>query len=182
VSPAWRTLAAATLMAAAPTGTLAQSGTEFQPELYFAGVTRSAGVLTDASGRPTGGFTGVTRGGQDRDGATVFDQTIRFSDGTVRSRSWRLARTGPGRIAATGSEVVGVATGEISGRTLRLLSTIRLDPGNPFSDVDFDQVFELQPDGRRVTNRSVISKLGVVVSGADETFVRAGRRAGRAGR
>lgn len=156
----------------------------FQPEVFFAGATRSEGAFLAADGRPADRFTGETRGRREPDGSATFDQTIRFADGSVRQRSWRIVRTGPNAIEATGSEVVGIARGEIGGRTLRLLSTIRLDAGNPLSDVDFEQVMELQSDGRTVTNRSIIRKLGFVVREADERFVRVGggpgsRRMGR---
>lgn len=144
---------------------------EFRPELYFAGVTRSSGVLLSANGEPTGRFTGETHGRRERDGATTFDQTIRFDDGATRRRTWRVSRTGPSTIEATGTDIVGVAKGEVSGHTLRLLSTIRIDENNPLSAVDFDQTMELQPDGRTLTNNSTIRVLGLVVSRLNEQFV-----------
>jgi hypothetical protein len=150
----------------------------FRPEQYFAGVTRSSGVLLSAGGEPTSRFTGETRGRRERDGSVSFDQTIRFEDGATRRRTWRIVRTGETTIEATGTDIVGTARGEVNGRTLRLLSTIRLDENNPLSAVDFDQTLELQPDGRTLTNASTITVLGLVVSRVSEAFVRGERTGG----
>lgn len=101
-----------------------------------------------------------------------------MSDGTVRRGSFRLVRTGPSTIEVTGSEVVGSAEGSLNLRTLRLLSTIRLESGNPLSDVEFDQRMQLQPDGRTLTNGSRFGKFGLTVPRIEERFVelREGRR------
>lgn len=163
-------------------GTAAADGPPpFSPDAYFAGVTRAAGTMTDGFGRPTSRFTGTTRGRRERDGSTSFDQVIRFDDGTVRSRTWRIVRTGRNSVEATGTDLVGVARGELEGRTLRLRSTVRVDPDNPLSDVDFEQVMTLAADGRALDNSSTIRKFGLVVRRAEERFVRAGRRDPRSG-
>ena len=165
------TLAAACLAAFAPAALAADAApARFAPEIFFAGRTHSEGAFVDEGGRPTSRFSGDTVGRRERDGATAFDQTIRFDDGTVRRRSFRLVRTGPDSIEATGSEVVGTARGVIAGRSLRLLSTIRTD-ANPLLDTEFDQTFTASPDGRRVRNVSTVTKLGFVVRRVDETFV-----------
>ena len=157
-----------------------QAGEAFAPERFFAGRTHSEGAFVDGQGRATKRFSGDTAGRREPDGSTVFDQVIRFDDGTVRRRTFRLVRTGPTSIEATGSEVVGTGRGTISGRSLRLLSTISQD-GNPLTALDFDQTFSLSSDARRLRNVSTISKLGIVVARTDETFVRLGpgRRARR---
>ncbi len=151
----------------------------FKPEIFFAGRTRSEGVMRGPDGAVSGRLSGETRGRRERDGSTSFDQTIRFDDGTIRRRSWRLVRSGA-QLEATATDVVGVARGEIAGRELRLLSTVRTDPDNPLLDVDFDQRMVLQPDGRSVTVKSVVTKLGIKLREIDETFVssRPGRRGG----
>lgn len=151
----------------------------FKPEIFFAGRTRSDGVMRGLDGNVSGRLSGETRGRRERDGSTSFDQTIRFDDGTIRRRSWRLVRSGA-QLEATATDVVGVARGEIAGRELRLLSTVRTDPDNPLLDVDFDQRMVLQPDGRSVTVKSVVTKLGIKLREIDETFVssRPGRRGG----
>lgn len=168
-----RLLALAALLACATPSDAARAQV-FRPELFFAGTTRASGVLTDPSGRVTGRFTGTTLGRRDRDGSVTFDQTIRFDDGTIRQRRWRIVRTGPDSIEATGTDLVGTARGTVSGPTLHLVSTVRWQDGSPITDVDFDQVMTLQPDGQRVSNHSTVTKLGLVLRYADETFVRTG--------
>lgn len=172
----FRLLAAAGFVVAAtvPGGArpVAPAETGFSPESFFAGRTRSSGVTTDVFGTPTGRVSGETSGRRLRDGSTEMSQTIRLSDGTTRRRTWRIVRTGPTTLEATGSDVVGKASGEIEGRRMRLVSTIRWAPGTPFGELEFEQELELQPDGRTVVNKSTISKFGAVVQKVDETFVR----------
>ncbi|WP_375459238.1 DUF3833 family protein [uncultured Enterovirga sp.] len=178
-----RALAGAALALAAlcaPALGQARAARGFDPLVFFAGRTYSEGAMLDDAGRPTTRFSGDTVGRREADGATSFDQTIRFSDGEVKRRSFRLVRTGPDTIAVTGSEVVGSGEGRLAGPRLRLLSTVRLSAGNPLSDVDFDQSFTASPDGRRVRNVSTVTKLGFVVSRIDETFAATGGSGRRA--
>lgn len=168
-------LLAALCLGSGPAAALAQTGPggTFAPEQFFAGRTHSEGAFIDDRGRATERFSGDTVGRREPDGPAVFDQVIRFADGTTRRRSFRLVRTGPGSLEATGSEVVGTARGTIAGNSLRLLSAISED-GNPLTALDFDQTFTASPDGQRVRNVSTISKFGVVLRRTDETFVRTG--------
>ena len=145
----------------------------FRPEAFFAGRTHSDGAFVDREGRPESRFTGDTRGRRERDGATVFDQVIRFDDGTTRSRRWRIVRTGDA-VEATATDVDGIARGRIAGRELRLDYTVRTDPANPLLDVDFEQHLTLEPGGRTVSNLSVIRKFGFTVREVRERFVKVG--------
>ncbi len=153
----------------------------FRPEVFFAGRTHSTGVLRNVVNGSVTPFTGDTLGRRQPDGSTVFDQTIRFADGSVRQRQWVVAAGDPGKIAVVGTDIVGVGTGDVRGRELHLLSTIRGDTADPFglTDLDFDQVLTIQPGGRSVYNRSTVRKLGVIVAKAQETFLRAASRDGR---
>ncbi len=144
----------------------------FRPELYFAGATRSTGVETDAFGSPIDRINGRPRGRRERDGSTVLDQTIRFGDGTIRERRWRMNRTGPDAIEVTGTDVVGVAHGRVEGRTLRLVSIIRWRADDLGSDLGFAQTMTLQPDGRTLTIRSAVTKFGLPVRSVEERFLR----------
>ena len=160
----------------APTTCEARADATFRPGMYFAGRTHSEGVIRDAFGKVTGRLSGSTHGRRQSDGSTVFDQTIRFDDKTSLDRRWRVVRTGPHTIEATATDLVGAAEGRIDGRTLHLASTVRLDDGNPLTDVDFDQTMVLAPDGRTMLNHSVVSKFGIVVRYIDERFVRSSAR------
>lgn len=158
----------------------ASSGPVFQPDVYFSGRTQSWGVFETPGGAPRSQFTGETFGRREADGTVAFDQTIAFDDGTRTNRSWRMRRIDDHHIEATGSDVVGVARGEMYGRALYLRSTIRTEPGNAVSTVDFEQWMYLQEDGVTVLNRSIIRKFGIVVRMANERFVRrSGRGSGR---
>lgn len=153
-------------------GAAARERGGFEPERFFAGRTRSVGTMASPFDGSRTGVTGDTRGRRERDGSVVFDQRIRFDDGSVRERRWRVVRTGPDTIAATGTDVVGIATGTINGREVRLLSTIRASADNPLTDVDFDQTMTLSPDGRTLHVASTVRKLGFTVRTIDERFTR----------
>ena len=171
-------LAAAVILLSGAGPVRAQADRAFDPLAFFAGRTHSEGAMTGLDGRTTR-FSGDTRGRREPDGATAFDQTIRFADGTVRRRSFRLVRTGVDTIAVTGSEVVGTGEGRIAGPVLSLSTLIRADAGNPLGVVAFDQSFTAAPGGRQVRNVSTVTLLGAVVARADETFVRLGGGGGR---
>lgn len=172
-------LLALLLGAALPDASVARDGrAPFDPLAYFAGSTTSRGVMKNGFGAEVGTVTGQTRGRRERGGATVFDQTLRMNDGEVRRRSFRLVRTSPTTVAVTGTEVVGTAVGTLEGWTLRLPSTIRSDSGNPLSELEFEQIMELQPDGRTLTNLSTVRKFGIVVRRIEERFVRSDARRG----
>lgn len=156
----------------------ANSTPTFQPEAYFAGRTRSWGVFETPGGAPASQFTGDTVGRREPGGTVSFEQSVAFDDGTRLDRSWRLTRIDEHHLEATGTDVVGVVKGEIYGRVLHLAYTVRTEPGNALSTVDFEQWMYLQDDGVTVLNRSIIRKFGFVVRMATERFVRSPERVG----
>lgn len=166
------TLAVA-IWALAGTGAVAQDA--FRPDLYFAGRTRSAGVLEGGLFGPSTLFAGVTRGRQLAPGLVTFDQVIRFSDGMRQTRRWVLRRTGPNTYTATANGVVGEARGVVDGRLLRL--TYTLVPDAQTGPVQMDQAMLLQGDGVTLSNRTTVSKFGLPVRSVNEVFTRAGRGA-----
>lgn len=145
----------------------------FRPDLYFAGRTRSTGVIEAGAFGSTLRFEGETSGRRGGDGTTTFDQVIRYGDGRRQTRRWVLRRTGPNTYAATANGVVGQAEGRVEGRTLRLSYTLVPDPQT--GPVEMDQVMQLEPDGVTLTNRTTIGTSGFPLRTLTETFTRAGR-------
>jgi hypothetical protein len=96
----------------------------FEPEQFFAGHTRSWGVIENRFGTPTGRFRTETRGRRDGK-ALVIDQHFYFENGRQRRRTWRLRRVDEHGYEATATDVVGVATGEARGNSFRWEYTLR---------------------------------------------------------
>jgi hypothetical protein len=146
-------------------------GPVLEPDRYFEGRTVSFGVFEDGGGAPTGRFSVQADGRRDGD-ALVLDQTIRFGDGSVERRQWRLRRVGAHRYEATAATVPGVATGEAEGRVFHWTYTIALPPGDWLHRVEFEHWMYLADDGRTLLNRFTVRKLGIVVARASEVFHR----------
>lgn len=142
------------------------------PERFFAGVTRSSGVIEARSGAPLRRLRTETRGRMEGD-VLVLDQTLRFDDGETRDRSWRLRRTGDGRYTATATDVVGEVRGESAGRALKLEYQLQLTPGSRWRTAHAEQWMYLMDDGRTLLSRLTLSKLGIVVATVSEIFQKA---------
>ncbi len=150
----------------------------FAPEKFFAGRAVAWGVLEDGSGNPTKRFTSVDVGTLVGDTVTIA-QTIRYSDGTSQSRSWKLRRIDANHYEGTADDIVGVAKGEAYGNALHLDYTIALSPTNPLTHVNLNQWLYLQDGGDSMISRTTITKLGVVVARTAEYVHREGASAAR---
>lgn len=145
----------------------------FAPEQFFAGRAVAWGVLEDGSGNPTKRFTSEDVGTLVGDTVTIA-QTIRYSDGSSQSRSWKLRRVDANHYEGTADDIVGVAKGEAYGNALHLDYSIALSPTNPLTHVDLNQWLYLQDGGDSLISRTTISKLGVVVARSAEYVHREG--------
>jgi hypothetical protein len=186
-SPVFGLLPAALLLAgcAAPLAPQAFTGTgpAFRPDRWFEGPVASSGLIEDAGGAATGRFATVSTGRHAPDGSFVLDQQLRYDDGRVTDRVWRLTAVDAHRYAGTLSDGVGPVTGEAYGPAFHLAYRLSLQPGNPLATVSVDQLMVLQGDNS-VVNRLTLRKLGIVVAMVTEHFCRgpqARRCAGRVG-
>jgi len=161
-------LLAALLITSTPDALAAE--TRFRPEQFFAGRTRSSGVLANTVGKPRQRFTTECRGR--RRGDTLWlDQIFRYDDGRTQRRHWQIRRFDAVRYVGRANDVVGEARGKVDGATFQFAYTVALKPGNPLFNVRLDQTMTLQRDGT-VENRATIRKLGVVLSRVTERFRR----------
>ncbi len=143
----------------------------FEPDKFFAGPTRSWGVMESRSGKPKSRFRtemmGV-RDGQD----LVITQDFTFEDGRKQQRVWRLRRIDDHRYEATANDVVGVSVGQAFGNTFHWKYTVALRPGNRLANVHFELWMYLAADGETMINRVVIRKLGIILAETTEHFQR----------
>lgn len=157
-----------------PIASFAGTAPALRPEQWFAGTTRSWGVFEDGDGAPvTGRFTTAATGTVQPDGSLMLAQTIHLADGTTQRRTWHLTRLDAHRYAATAGPVVGTAYGEAYGRAFHWTYSLRLPPGDWLHTVRFEHWMYLSDDGTTLLNRFTVSKLGLVVARASETFVHA---------
>ncbi len=143
----------------------------FDPIAYFAGTTRSWGVLETRAGVPKSRFRADLTGRRDGD-ALVITQDFTFDDGRRQQRTWRIHRVDAHRFDAAASDVIGVATGYAYGNTFRWDYTLQLKPGNALSRVRMHHWMYLAGDGTTLINRVTIRKFGLQVGGTTEYFQR----------
>lgn len=136
----------------------------FQPEVFFDGATHGDGTLA-VRGRAARGFTVASSGHQARDGVFVLEQEIRFVDGEVQRRSFRIRRLDAHRYAGSLSGAAGPVTARADGNSFHL----RYQMGKAST---MEQWIYLQPDGRTAFNRATVRVLGMPVAHLSETIRR----------
>jgi hypothetical protein len=166
-------LAAAALLAGcAPTlapADFAERRPELRPERFFAGETRSQGVLEAASGAPSQRFTVAGHGEALPDGGFRLDQRVAFEGRPPRMRSWRLRATGPHQYEGVLTDAAGPVRAEAYGDLFHLRYRLK---GVPFGAME--QWLYLQADGATVVNEAVVRIAGVPVRRLSERISRTG--------
>jgi hypothetical protein len=146
----------------------------FDPGAYFRGRTHSWGIIESRGGEPSQVLTTQTQGHW-RGDTFHFEQDLAFEKGKRQHRSWRLRRVDAHHYTATGTGIVGEALGEAYGNVFHLGFTLDVAPGNPLLNVHMSQWMYLQPGGRTMINRDVLSKGAVVVAHITEQFTKGDR-------
>ena len=155
--------------ASKPVGAFKEGRPIFKPEEYFAGHTHSWGVFETRSGKPMQILRTDTRGRWN--GTTLqFEQNLVFEHGKKQHRSWLIRRLDEHHYSATGTGIVGMASGEAYGNVFHLDFTLDLYPGNPLGHLHMSQWMYLQPDGVTMVNRDTLTKAGVVLVEITEQF------------
>ena len=140
---------------------------ELRPERFFAGETRSQGVLEAANGAPSQRFTVEGRGAATPDGGFSLVQVVRFEGEAPRTRSWRMHATGPHTYAGTLTDATGDVSAEAYGDLLHLSYRLKIAPLG-----SMEQWLYLQADGRTVVNEAVVKVAGVTVRRLSERISR----------
>ncbi len=136
---------------------------EMRPERFFAGETRSTGVLEDRSGAPTQRFTVKGTGTGLPDGSFRLDQTVTFERSASETRSWVMRAVDANHYAATLTDAAGPVTGEAYGNLFHLTYPMQ----RPFGG-EMEQWLYLQPDGRTVVNEATVRVFGIVAAHLSE--------------
>lgn len=152
------------------TTAVSASETQFQPEKFFAGHTRSAGVFRNTFGKPEQRFTTDCRGRM-RGSTLYLDQRFRYHDGRTQERHWQIRKIDAVHYIGRANDVVGDARGEVTGSSFHFVYTVALNPGNPLLNVRLDQTMTLRRDGI-VENSATIRKMDFPLSRVTEQFRR----------
>lgn len=140
---------------------------EMRPERFFAGITRSTGVLENRGGAPTGRLRVEGVGTALPDGRFRLDQTVTFEGKPSETRTWVMRRLDAHRYAATLTDASGEVEGEAYGNLFHLRYPMRSPVGGRM-----EQWLYLQPDGRTVVNEATIRVLGIVAARLSERIGR----------
>ncbi len=127
--------------------------------------------MENRSGEPTDIVLTEGHGEAEGSNGVHFPQIVTIGRETPTKRDWHMRRVGPGRYEATANDMVGTAHGEAAGRGFHWSWTLAPYPGNPLTNVGMDQWWYLQDD-RSMLNRTIITKLGIVVAEVTEHFTR----------
>lgn len=126
---------------------------------YFNGRLIAHGMFQDRSGQVVRRFvvemTGTWNGNQG-----VLDERFTYSDGKTERRVWRLIDDGNGRYRGSADDVVGEASGQVSGNAFQWRYTLRLPVDGRVYEVQFDDWMYLI-DERVMLNRAEMRKFGI---------------------
>ena len=144
----------------------------FDPVLFFTGHLRSWGVLENRQGGPTSIVTTQCQGTAEVTSAGPgIHMMQRLTIGQTRqTRDWHLHRTETGRYEATANDIIGMAVGDAEGRAFHWRFTLATQPGDSLKNVTMDQWMYAMEDGSMI-NRTIVSKLGLVLAEVTEQFV-----------
>jgi hypothetical protein len=133
-----------------------------QPELrleeYFNGTLDAWGMFQKRDGSVVKRFKVVIDAQWEGDSG-VLDEHFTYSDGTTQRRVWRITKTDSDTYTGQADDVVGVASGRVSGNSLHWIYTLRLPVDDKTYEVQFDDWMYLQEDGV-MFNRSTMKKFG----------------------
>jgi hypothetical protein len=138
-----------------------------RPEIFFAGSTRSTGVLENGAGAPTRRLQVEGQGHEQADGSFRLDQAVTFDHDPPRLRTWVLHRVDDHRYVGTLTEATGPVECESFGNLLRIRYAMTAPIGGRM-----EQWLYLQPDGATVVNEATVRVLGVVVAHLSERITR----------
>lgn len=139
----------------------------FEPLEFFAGATRSSGILESPIGTRRQKFVASAWGSLEH-GQLRFVQSVLSPNGQSSKRVWLFRKVGAREYEGTANDVIGVAKGKVRGKVFRLEYLVATD-GN--SAVRLRQTFELQNDGS-VMNRTLLRKSGRNIARISERFER----------
>lgn len=140
----------------------ADTGPAMDMRKHLNGPILSEGMIHGPTGRVTSRFTARMQGEWDGANGTLTEQ-FSFAGGRTQTRKWSLQMGNDGTFTATAPDVIGTATGTVSGATICMHYRIRLEPdagGHVLSVTDWLYLM----DNGVIMNRSEMRKFGIKVA------------------
>jgi hypothetical protein len=175
IAPALAMIALAGCAAPLPPSAFVGGSPEMRPEIFFAGPTRSSGVLEDRDGAPTRILHVEGSGQALPDGRFQLVQQVRFDNDPPGTRTWMVRRLDSHHYTSSLTDAAGPVEGEAYGNLFHLRYRMDKPVGGRM-----EQWLYLQPDGRTVVNEATITILGIVVARLSERITH-GEAASEAG-
>lgn len=150
-------LTAASLAFAAPA-----AAANLDALVFFSGRTEGEGKLKVVLKAPVP-VRVESRGTPDGSGGLILEQLVHEGSKPARKNRWVLRPTSPTTFTGSLTEATGPVRGSMSGRVLKL-HYVRKD------GLRASHVLTLLPDGRTMTSRMTIRKLGLVVARVEEVI------------
>lgn len=122
----------------------------------------SEGLLFGPSGKMEQSFVAQMKGTWDGNKGVLREEFV-FSNGTKQLREWQITLLADNKFTATAADVIGTATGDISGSTLRMAYNLKLTEaagGHVLNVIDWIYLTE---DGTMI-NKSEMRKFGIKVA------------------
>lgn len=148
----------------------AQEKPRLDLRIYFNGTVDAWGIFTDRSGQVVKRFT-VVMDCRWNGGEGVLDEAFVYSDGTRQRRIWKLKAGPDGTYTGRADDVVGEASGQVSGNAFRWGYTLALPVDGQVWHVQFDDWMYLM-DERVMLNKATMSKWGVKLGEVTLSFTR----------
>ena len=133
----------------------------FDPREYFQGEIEAWGIVQDWRGRVTRRFYAEIDA-QNIGEKIELHEKFRFDDGENSSRTWQIDLQDDGLVAAAANDIVGTASGKLSGNAMKLSYQIDLLVDGKTHRVTFNDVL-WKIDNNVLFNRATIKKFGIKV-------------------
>lgn len=140
----------------------AQTGPAFDLKTHLNGPILSEGLIYGPTGRMTNSFVADMRGEWDGNTGTLTED-FTYSNGRQQQRKWFITLGENGAFTATADDIVGTATGQVSGAAVQMFYTIILPPEAGGQKLDVTDWIYLTRDGA-LMNRSELRKFGIKVA------------------
>lgn len=139
------------------------------PVKFFGGHTHSVGVLEARNGRPSERITTKTTGTY-ANGVLSIEQDLYPEKRKQNHRSFKLKLIDEHHVESTGSDIMGIARGELYGNYFTWSFRLKIADKGLVKHVNMTQYMLLMPDGKTLIIRSVIRKFGIIVKEITEQF------------
>lgn len=143
----------------------------FDLQKYFTGTTKGWGVVQDRSGTVTRRFVVEIIGSFD-DNKGTLDEEFLWSNGDTQRRIWSLEKISAKNWIGFADDVIGKASGTISGNALKWEYTLKLPLDQGSVNVEFDDWMYLV-DENVLINKAKFSKFGIFLGEVTLTFIKA---------